>query len=188
MNDIFITKLQERLSEIEKLRCLNVDSQDFKRWHYATQLALKQADANSANSFKIIRFTPHVTIESLELESAKECYLDGLNQAEALLNAFIDTFYGTDIVNKDNISHDNNQSNQPLVNIVNNVSQKQSQSISNPINLSTYNKETQEKLKELAEEIRKPNNHGKVLPIVKWLADKSIDALIALLPSVIKFE
>ena len=44
------------------------------------------------------------------------------------------------------------------------------------------------KLKELAKEINKPNNRGKVAPIVKWLADKSIDALIALLPSIIKFE
>ncbi len=190
MDDILIQKLQERFSEIEKLRLLSASNQEFKRWHRATQLTLEQTDTNSASSFKRIRFTPHFTIEGDELESASRCYLDGLSEAESLLGAFIDTFCGIDITNKNETPSANSKSAQPSISIVNNISQNQnqSQSVSISIKLSDYDKQTQEKLKELAREIRKPNNRGKVIPIVKWLADKGIDALIALLPSMIKFE
>ena len=88
--------------------------------------------------------------------------------------------------NLDEDKMDYNQSTKLPINI--NLSQTQSQSISNAIRLSEYDKETQKKLRELAQEVRKSNNSGKIAPIVWWLTDKSVDALIALLPAVIKFE
>lgn len=184
MNNMLISKLQKQLSGIDGLRELDASSQEFKRWQYTTQFIFEQTGSNNARRFRSIRFTPNCTIDGVELGSAEKCYSDGLDKAEALISAFTDAFNGMDNLDEDKMDY--NQSTKLPINI--NLSQTQSQSISNAIHLSEYDKDTREKLRELAQEVRKSNNSGKIAPIVKWLADKSVDALIALLPTMIKFE
>lgn len=143
-----------------------------------------------ASRFNEIRYTPAVwSIGSNNSELFTCAYDKGLLSAKALLEAFVEEletwgYNGDSKVKKAEAA----KNQQPTINVNISQNQTQSQSISNPINLSVYNEETQEKLKKLAEEIHKPNNHRKVIPIVKWLADKSVDTLITLLPTVIKFE
>ena len=63
-----------------------------------------------------------------------------------------------------------------------NLSQQQVQQIIQTINLDAYDDETKEKVNELFDELKKQEkNKSKISNIVKWLADKSVDALIAIL-------
>lgn len=143
-----------------------------------------------ASRFNRISYAPGIFFgDDNDNELFTRSYSNGLLDAKALLEAFVEELETWGYDGESEAERSKAAKNQqPTVNVNVSQNQTQSQSISSPINLSVYDKETQEKLKELAEEIHKPNNRSKVISIVKWLADKSTDALIALLPSMIKFE
>ena len=62
------------------------------------------------------------------------------------------------------------------------ISQQQAQQITQSINLSQYNPEVQQKVQELLDELKKESKKKpKIINVVKWLADKGADALIAIL-------
>lgn len=183
-----------KISEIDDLKNLSLNDAKFKKWHATILATCRRMDGDYASRFDEISYIPAAwTLDGDNSELFMYSYNDGLLNAKALLEAFVEELEiwgysngSEDIVATEKSSSTNTQ--QPVVNFNISQNQTQSQSVSNPINLSMYNEEVQEKLKELAKEIRKPNNSGKIAPIVRWLADKSIDALITLLPTVIKFE
>ncbi len=177
-----------KISEVDDLKTSSFNDEKFKKWHATILATCKRMGRDYALRFDDISYTPAIFFgDDDDNDLFARSYSNGLLDAKALLEAFVEEleiwgYDGDSGAGKLKVA----KSQQPAVNV--NVSQNQSQSIPNPINLSMYNKETQEKLKELAEEIHKPNNRSKVIPIVKWLADKSVDALITLLPIAIKFE
>lgn len=62
------------------------------------------------------------------------------------------------------------------------ITQQQSQQITQSINLSQYDKEVQDKVQELLDELKKETKSKvKISNLIKWLADKGVDALIAIL-------
>lgn len=150
----------------------------------------RRMSGDYALRFDEISYTPAIFFgDDDDNELFARSYSSGLLNAKALLEAFVEEletwgYDGDSKAEKSKVA----KSQQAAVNVNVSQNQTQSQSISTLINLSAYNEETQEKLKDLAEEIHKPNNRSRVAPIVKWLADKSVDALIALLPTMIKFE
>lgn len=188
--DSLITFFQKKIAEIDKLNGLGLDNAEFQKWHATTLATCKRMGGDYALRFNEINYSPAIFFgDDDDDELFAHSYSSGLLNAKALLEAFVEELetwgYDSDSkVEKSKVA----KSQQPAINVNVSQNQTQSQSISSPINLSVYNEETQEKLKELAKEIHKPNNRSKVTPIVKWLADKSVDALIALLPTLIKFE
>lgn len=188
--DSLITFFQKKIAEIDKLNGLGLDNAGFQKWRAAILATCKRMGGDYASRFDEISYMPAVwTIDGDNSELFAYAYDKGLLSAKALLEAFVEEletwgYDGDSKAEKSKVA----KSQQPAVNVNVSQNQTQSQSISTSINLSAYNEETQEKLKELAEEIRKPNNRSKVTPIIKWLADKSADALITLLPTMIKFE
>lgn len=179
-----------KISEVDDLKTSSFNDEKFKKWHATTLATCKRMGGDYALRFDDISYTPAIFFgDDDDNDLFAHSYSNGLLDAKALLEAFVEEleiwgYDGDSVVGKLKVA----KSQQPAVNVNVSQNQTQSQSISNPINLSMYNKETQEKLKELAEEIHKSNNRSKVIPIVKWLADKSVDALISLLPIAIKFE
>lgn len=179
-----------KISEVDDLKTSSFNDEKFKKWHATTLATCKRMGGDYALRFDDISYTPAIFFgDDDDNDLFAHSYSNGLLDAKALLEAFVEEleiwgYDGDSVVGKLKVA----KSQQPAVNVNVSQDQTQSQSISNPINLSMYNKETQEKLKELAEEIHKPNNRSRVTPIVKWLADKSVDALITLLPIAIKFE
>lgn len=185
-----ITFFKKKIAEVDVLNDLGLDSVEFQKWHATTLATCKRMGGDYASRFDEVSYTPAVwTIDNDNSELFAYAYGNGLLSAKALLESFVEELetWGYDDDSKVEKSK-TTKTQQPAVNVTVSQSQTQSQHVSNSINLSAYDEETQKKLKELAKEINKPNNRGKVAPIVKWLADKSIDALIALLPSIIKFE
>lgn len=186
-----ITFFQGKIAEIDKLNGLDSDNVEFQKWRDTTLNTCKRMGGDYSTRFNDIRYTPGSFIIGGDNSGIfARAYNKGLQRARALLESFVEELetWGYDGDSGDILATEKPKNiQQPVMNLNISQSQTQSQSASISISLSAYDEKTQEKLKELAGEIRKPNNYSKVAPIVKWLANKSTDALIALLPSMIKF-
>lgn len=175
----FKTKL-EQLPDLRKLS----DYRDptFTTWWNTVKSTCERMGDSYKQRAERIRFAPGMTIGGQD-NSARyaRSYQSGLNDAEALIKALVEELEtwgyesgkageGSKISAHDKV----------VLNLT--ISQQQVQQITQTINLSQYDVEVQAKVQELLEELKKETkDKQKIVNIVKWLADKGTDALIAVL-------
>lgn len=132
-----------------------------------------------------ISFFPSVLGGSRDDHYISQKYQSGLNQAEAFIETLIEelqTWGLNDSSSKQQNPASTTTSHAPTYHLHVNLSQQQVQQIIQTINLDAYDEDTKEKVTELFDELKKKEkDKSKISGIVKWLADKSVDALIAIL-------
>ena len=136
--------------------------------------------AHYLKEFDDISFTPTIYVSGSGDGPFVRACNSGLDSAEAYIKATISDLelFGEC---KEEISLANQEQSKSQQNIVN-ISMAQQQNISQSIELSKCDEETRRKINELYTELESNNrNKEKIKDIIKWLADKSVDILIAIL-------
>lgn len=181
--DYFTGKLRD-LPELRK-RHSSTDNPAFEKWWGSIQATCERMGDTYLRRSKRIRFFPMILGGSSDDYYINESYQSGLNQAEAFIETLIEELqtWGLNTTSDKESGTTSRQSPQaPTYHLHLNLSQQQVQQIIQTINLDAYDDETKEKVNELFDELKKQEkNKSKISNIVKWLADKSVDALIAIL-------
>ncbi len=172
-----------KLGQLPDLRNLN-DYRDpaFATWWNTVESTCERMGDSHKQRASRIRFSPGMTIGGQD-NSARyaRAYHQGLDGAEAFIKALIEELetwgYESSATDKGSKS-----SAQDKVTLNLTISQQQIQQITQTINLSQYDADVQSKVQELLNELKKETkDKPKIVNIVKWLADKGTDALIAVL-------
>ena len=175
----FKTKL-EQLPELRKLN----DYRDpaFTTWWNTIKSTCERMGDSYKQGTERVRFSPGMTIGGQD-NSARyaRAYHQGLDGAEAFIKSLIEELetwgYESGATKE---SSTNSLQDKVVLNLT--ISQQQVQQITQTINLSQYDHEVQTKVQELLDELKKETkDKPKIVNIVKWLADKGTDALIAVL-------
>lgn len=179
---VFFTK---KLEEIPQLRQLNsTDEPAFNTWWNGVKATTERMGKEYVSRASDVNFWgSSVIIGDYSAAEEKQDYLRGLDQAQSFLEALIEElglwgFKGQLPKTTDNKHPAPNRN--VILNLT--ISQKQAQEITQTINLSQYSQEVQNCVKQLLEELKKQEkDKTKIVGLVKWLADKGTDALIAIL-------
>lgn len=172
-----------KLEQMASLRSLR-DYRDptFATWWNTIESTCERMGESYKQRATRIRFSPGMVVGGAD-NSARyaKAYSSGLDKAEALIKSIIEELetwgYGNEQTAEPNPTpaHD-----KVVLNLT--ISQQQVQQITQTINLSQYDPEVQAKVEELLDELkRESKDKPKIINIVKWLADKGSDALIAVL-------
>ena len=181
--DSLIKFFDEQLKKVEKMRSLTDKDKDFIVWKREIVDTYKHMGESYAEH-----------IERICLSGAKvflpknnpdyDRYVYEQHQQEITM---IDTELQTTIKSLERWGYqqthtrpDDSKDNRVTINNINQQTQNNLQTI----NLSQYDQQTQNKIQELYNELGKEKqNKETIRGILKWLADKGIDALIAILSS-----
>ncbi len=178
--DYFKAKLV-KLPELRKYQS-SIDNPEFEKWWGSILATCERMGAKYKRRAEAIHFYPQVFAGGDDDRAyINERYQSGLNQAGAFLETLMEELqtWGLDDGHKDSSSR---QDQDKAFNLYVTVSQQQAQQIIQTINLDDYDDETKQQVTELLAELNKKNKDKvKISNIIKWLADKSIDALIAIL-------
>ncbi len=90
-----ILLLKSQLNEIQSLRQLKMDNKEFDYWHNKTEVVISKCfgkDSEEVKKFSNIHFSPSVFFVGQSDSSFQQAYLNGLDSAESLLKALIDSF------------------------------------------------------------------------------------------------
>lgn len=175
----FQTKL-EKVPEIKNLN--DDDNPEFTTWWNTVTSTCERMGESYKRRADSIHFYPGVVIGGGDNSAAyARAYQRGMGEAEALIKSIIEELetWGYE----SNAPHASTQTSpQDKVTLNLTISQQQVQQIAQTINLSQYDDDVQEKVQELLDELKKETkDKPAIINIVKWLADKGADALIAVL-------
>lgn len=175
----FQTKL-EKVPEIKNLN--DDDNPEFTTWWNTVTSTCERMGESYKRRADGIRFYPGVVIGGGDNSAAyARAYQRGMGEAEALIKSIIEELetWGYE----SSAPHASTQTSpQDKVTLNLTISQQQVQQITQTINLSQYDDDVQEKVQELLDELKKETkDKPAIINIVKWLADKGADALIAVL-------
>lgn len=179
----FFTKKLEKIPELQNLN--RYDEPEFATWWNTITSTCERMGQSYKQRADRIRFFPGVVIGGGDNSAAfARAYHSGLNNAEALIKSIIEELemwgYESDDTHNSQSDKETKPDNKVILNLT--ISQQQAQQITQTINLSQYDEDVQLKVQELLEELKKETkNKSKIIEVVKWLADKGVDALIALL-------
>lgn len=184
MEEKYIEYFREKLTKLPELREYStiVDNSGFEKWWNSILATCERMGEKYKRRADRIHFYPQVFVGAGD-DSAyiNERYQSGLNQAGASLETLIEELqtWGLDDGNNKSSSRAKPD---PGFNLYLTVSQQQAQQIIQTINLDDYDNDTKEKVTELFAELnKKDKDKPKISNIIKWLADKGVDALIAVL-------
>lgn len=187
MEDRYIDYFTNKLKDLPELRkgSSSVDNPAFEKWWGSIKATCERMGDTYLQRARKIRFFPSVLGGSRDDYYISQSYQAGLRQAEAFIETLIEelqTWGLNDSLNTQSHASGQRSSQAPTYNLHVNLSQQQVQQIIQTINLDAYDEETKEKVTELFDELKKQEkDKSKISNIVKWLADKSVDALIAIL-------
>lgn len=177
----FTTKL-EKIPELKNLN--NKDSTFTTWWNTITSTCERMGESYKKRADRI-RFYPSVITMGGDNSAAyARSYQSGLNDAEAFIKSVIEELetwgYGGEGDKDNEAAKQSAPDSKVVLNLT--ISQQQAQQITQTINLSQYDPEVQQKVQELLDELKKESkDKPKIISVVKWLADKGVDALIAIL-------
>lgn len=177
----FATKL-EKLPELRRHNS-SLDNPAFEKWWGSIIATCERMGSKYKQRADRISFFPNILGSGDDSEWINKRYQSGLNQAEAFIETLMEELqtWGLDSpsIGREKSSDTDNQK---TFNLFLTVSQQQAQQIIQTINLEEYDEETKRQVNELFAELnKKEKDKSKVASIIKWLADKSVDALIAIL-------
>ncbi len=175
----------KKLEEIPRLRQLNgTDDPAFNTWWNAIKATSERMGKEYVNRASGVNFWgSSVVVGDYSAAEEKQDYLQGLDQAQSFMEALIEElnlwgFKGQP--QKSTASKNSALNGNVVLNLT--ISQKQAQEITQTIHLSQYNQDVQDCVKQLLDELkRQDKDKNKIIGLVKWLADKGADALIAIL-------
>lgn len=186
MEERYFNYFQEKLKKLPELRqhgsCL--DNPSFDKWWGSIELTCEHMGDRYKQRADRISFFPGVLTDGDDSAWINRSYQSGLNQAEAFLETLMEELqtWGLDGGAPVNSPPSKGVTHGKEFNLFVTVSQQQAQQIIQTINLDDYDEQTKQKVNDLFEELRKENkDKNKISSVVKWLADKSVDALIAIL-------
>ena len=163
----------------------SINNPAFEKWWGSITATCERMGPRYKQRADRINFFPSVLTSGDDSEWINQTYTSGLNQAEAFIETLMEELqtWGLDDSNNKKFTEKNKTNvEQSPYNLYVTVNQQQAQQIIQTINLDKYDNETKEKVELLFSELSKLNkNKSKISNIVKWLANKSIDALIAIL-------
>lgn len=173
-----------KLNIIPELRRLDAENPIFSTWWNTIISTCERMGESYATRAERIDFYPSVVFGNGDRTQYSRAYQHGLNDAEAFIKSLIEELETWGFNDQPNIKTSANSplndENNVILNLT--ISQQQIQQITQTINSSQYGAEVQEKIQELLSELKKETkNKTKIIETVKWLADKSSDALIAIL-------
>ncbi|HEX6462505.1 MAG TPA: hypothetical protein VFZ58_04545 [Candidatus Saccharimonadales bacterium] len=174
------------LPELRKSKsCL--DNPAFDKWWGSIEVTCERMGDKYKKRADRIDFFPSVLTDGDDSIWINKRYQSGLNEAEAFIETLMEELqtWGLDtgIPNSQHASLKESLPHQDKAfNLFVTVSQQQAQQIIQTINLDDYDEGTKRQVNDLFQELNKESkDKGKIASIVKWLADKSVDALIAIL-------
>lgn len=183
--DTLITFFNSKLDKLPELRKLATDEdQAFTEWWNTITATYERMGDSYKNKADSINFSSSVVIRGEDNSASyAQAYQSGLNDAEAFIKSTIEEletwgFNGepAHATSKKSTESDNR------ISLHLTITQQQVQQITQSINLAQYDEATQGKVEELLNELKKENkDKPKIISIVRWLADKGSDALIAIL-------
>jgi len=175
----FKTKL-EKLPDLRKYAS-SIDNPEFEKWWGSIKATCERMGPSYIKRANRIHFFPMVLAGGDNSAAISSMYQSGLNQAGAFLESLMEELqtWGLDTLLKNNQPSSNDAD---KFNLYLTISQQQAQQIIQTINLDDYDEEVRERVQDLFAELKKKDkDKSKIATIVKWLADKSVDALIAIL-------
>ncbi len=183
MTDKVLGYLKQKLENIPELRAKNsaLDNPEFDKWIQDVITACGRISKEHKTRAENLSFSPFVLSGGDDDRSYwQSSYQSGLNYAESFIKSIIEELETWGAPGDISQSQIRNKAVSTIINLT--ISQQQSQQIIQSINLSDYNSEIKEKVTELLDELEKTNkDKTKIKDTVKWLADKSVDVLIAIL-------
>lgn len=187
MEEKYYNYFKQKLNLLPELRKgrSSLYNPTFEKWWLSITATCERMGSKYKKRADNINFFPNVLTSGDDSEWINKTYQSGLNQAEAFIETLMEELQTWGLDNSGdgkNISQVNGDDKRFPINLNVTVSQQQAQQIIQTINLDNYDDETKEKIEQLFSELGKhTKNKSKISNIVKWLADKSVDALIALL-------
>jgi len=178
-NEKIVEFLKSKKDKIEHLKTLSRDDVEFRSWYESLQATAERMGQSYKTRVNSWNFWPSFYIPG-QPDNSREEYLNGLSEAEASLESMIEEIelWGEPASTKPTSSKKSEKD--VIFNLT--ISQQQAQQLSNEIEIEQYEPEVREMIKDLLQELQKKNkNRDKIVSIVKWLADKSVDALVALI-------
>lgn len=177
--NFFRAKL-EKVPEVKSLN--NKGNPEFIKWWNTVRSTCERMGESYRRRADSIRFYPGMVVAgSNEGVMLSQAYHRGMDEAEAFIESIIEELelwgYESNTANAD---VQTSLQDRVVLNLT--ITQQQVQQITQTINLSQYDTDVQEKVKELLNELKKESkDKPAIVSAVKWLADKGIDALIAVL-------
>jgi hypothetical protein len=186
VEDRYIDYFTNKLKDLPELRKGNssIDNPAFEKWWGSIKATCERMGETYLQRARKIHFFPSVLGGSRDDYYISQSYQSGLNQAEAFIETLIEELQTWGLNDSANMRPEaaNAHSQAPTYHLHVNLSQQQVQQIIQTINLDAYDENTRAKVNELFDELKKEDkDKSKISNIIKWLADKSVDALIAIL-------
>lgn len=176
----FFNKKLEVLPELRNLQSFRDPT--FESWWNTVKSTCERMGEGYLKRANAVRFFPGVVIGGRDNSAAySRAYQSGLDSAEAFIRSIVEELEMWGFGGSEEASRVQTPKSEPVVlNLT--ISQHQAQQITQTINLSQYDEEVQAKVQELLNELKsQKKDKKKITGIVKWLADKGVDALIAIL-------
>ena len=185
MTDKIVDYLSQKLEQIPELRQKksSLNNPEFDQWIQNVVTVCGRISEDHKKQAKAFNFYPMITFGGDNSRSESSSYQSGLDSIESFIKSVIEelTIWGS----PSSQSESTNKV-QPTqhTNIYLTISQSQSQQIIQSINLDDYDDDTKQKVELLFQELQKKNKNKQVIAeTIKWLADKGVDVLIAILLS-----
>ncbi|MBM3210437.1 hypothetical protein FJZ39_03825 [Candidatus Saccharibacteria bacterium] len=175
----FFNAKLEKISEIKNLN--DSDDPEFKAWWNTITSTCERMGESYKKRADQIRFYPSITFGDGDSRPYVRAFQSGVSSADAFVRSIIEELetwgYEPKTLTDSSQTLDRDKL---ILNLT--ISQQQVQQITQTINLSQYDADVQEKVQELLDELKKETkDKPKIVNLVKWLADKGTDALIAVL-------
>jgi hypothetical protein len=179
-----INIFENKLKKVSELRGLgDASNPEFVTWWNTVTSTCERMGKSYKQKTDSITFTPSfISWDGDESAEFARAYERGLDQAVALIKSIIEVLETWGYEAETKSTHGVVKSSEGKITLNLAISQQQVQQISQTINLAQYDADVQEKVEELLGELKKENkDKARIVSIVKWLADKGVDALIAIL-------
>lgn len=149
-------------------------------WNTITSTCERMGESYKQKAGRI-RFSPGMVVGGAD-NSARyaRAYQNGLTGAGAFIKSIIEELETWGYGPNEGSLKESKPDSKVVLNLT--ISQQQAQQIGQTIQVEQYSEEIQKQVGALLDELRRPEkDKTKVISIVKWLADKGADALIAIL-------
>lgn len=172
---------KRQIQKIDHLLTLKHDDPEIDAWENFTEQLIIQAFGKpciNLNAYYSARHGGPIHFGMSENE-CQENYIRSRQGLKKLFEGFIDQLELLDF--SKNSNEPSTASHKTIQNIY--ITQSQAQQIENTLNIENQPAEVKEKVEELLGELKKKEtkNKNKVAETVKWLADRAIDVLIAII-------
>lgn len=194
--DKVIEFLLKKKETINSLKSLNPKDAGFSRWRESLKNFIYKVFGDKSKEYKdfnriqfvILRMRLAGTVPVSTTED-QETYSRGLNKAEIFIETLVENIKMFGIDNIDNTEDVPKQTTKPNrqveSSLIQNIylTQNQVQNISQTIDFDNLDSDIKIKVEELFNELKKQDgkDKNKIGLIIKWLADRAIDVLIAII-------